>query len=746
VGAANIVKLGGVCVLGTLGAVLGGPAGAGVAAAAGGVAGQLLTGVADGVLKDIVSSVGPASLNNHDLQKLAARAARATIRSYAKTLPRLSSHRRRIKAIAAEAERAFSTVAGSPWAISLDPDRTAEALLGGGPALPDEQWSLVAADFADHAGVDLTPEEKAALAAALRDGYFYTVRQLLKHDAGRGGRAFAALQLDAFRLILARLAEEGARADQRHKQLLTAVEHNARHYVDGLQDDVRTDHAAVITAIGELSRKLDQLAAGQAELQEGQGQTHEKLDDLSAAMATLQAQIDTLKQPGVDPTQVEFPPEVLEAARILQERGDKEQRALADTIARRHAEANELLDELLADPLAETFRLLTRKGDNWYAAGEYDKAVEPYEQALMLRPEEVPARNNTTIAHAQARLGDLTAHRQRAIDIAEGTLDRLPQGSPEWAATQNNLGNAWRNLPTGDRTANLRRAIEAYEAALTVFTREAAPAAWATTQTNLGNAWAGLPTGDRAANLRHAIDAYEEALTVFTREAAPVDWAATQNNLGSAWRILPTGDRAASLQRAIDAFEAALTVRTREAAPAKWATTQNNLGNAWRNLPTGDRSENLRRAIEAYEAALSVYTRGTAPAEWATTQNNLGIAWQNLPTGDRAASLQRAIDAFEAALTVRTRKAAPAEWATTQYNLGIAWAELAEVPGEDRCARLRQAIVCSKAASQVFTAEAFPHHHANTTKNLAINRRAYEAAGCATGKDGIPFDDIPPAE
>ncbi len=48
-------------------------------------------------------------------------------------------------------------------------------------------------------------------------------------------------------------------------------------------------------------------------------------------------------------------------------------------------------------------------------------------------------------------------------------------GPQEWATTQNNLGNAYSDLPTGDQGENLRLAIEHYEAALRVYTEEAAP-------------------------------------------------------------------------------------------------------------------------------------------------------------------------------------------------------------------------------------------------------------------------------
>jgi tetratricopeptide (TPR) repeat protein len=85
---------------------------------------------------------------------------------------------------------------------------------------------------------------------------------------------------------------------------------------------------------------------------------------------------------------------------------------------------------------------------------------------------------------------------------------------------------------------------------------------WAGTQTNLGNVLQvlGQRSGDEA-TLQRAVDAYEAALTVRNRDAAPVDWANTQNNLGVVLSVL--GERSGEVetqQRAVDAHEAALAM------------------------------------------------------------------------------------------------------------------------------------------------------------------------------------------
>ncbi|MEM7577894.1 MAG: hypothetical protein AAF328_10515, partial [Planctomycetota bacterium] len=291
----------------------------------------------------------------------------------------------------------------------------------------------------------------------------------------------------------------------------------------------------------------DAVATAQAESEQRDAQTQDALAAFDAQLKAIARRQQQQLQANPDQA-----PEISEEDRAtleaIKQRGDVLQRATAAALSREFDEADRLLDEIdEAAITAEPFRYYTARGDRWYFAKEYDRAIEPYETALRLRPEDFEANQNVIAAHTFARLGDIAAHRQRAIDLSTATLQRVEAGSLDWAITQNNLGNAWQTLPTGDRSGNLGKAIDAYEAALEVTTRTAHPADWARTQNNLGNAWQTLPTGDRSENLGKAIDAYEAALEVTTRTAHPVEWARTQNNLGTAWADLPTGDRSANL-------------------------------------------------------------------------------------------------------------------------------------------------------------------------------------------------------
>ena len=134
---------------------------------------------------------------------------------------------------------------------------------------------------------------------------------------------------------------------------------------------------------------------------------------------------------------------------------------------------------------------------------------------------------------------------------------------------------------------------------------------------DLGDSYQKRRQGSRADNVEAAIKAYEAALTVFTREAFPQHWAAAQNNLAAAYRNRIEGSKADNVEAAIKALEAALTVFTREAFPQHWAGAQNNLAAAYRDRIKGSKADNVEAAIKALEAALTVFTREAFPQHWA---------------------------------------------------------------------------------------------------------------------------------
>lgn len=445
----------------------------------------------------------------------------------------------------------------------------------------------------------------------------------------------------------------------------------------------------------------------------------EQTAEMKRQSAHLDEWINRWKQAGVDTTTGRPPPFPSQAdaeTRKLGESSDPLIRAKRKLIENNPLGARRALEEW--NKLTEdVFSYLTTMGDTHYFEGEFDEAVPWYEQALELpgRDKDAAALSNLARALQSCRQGDIGARIDRAIALHAEALELQQVNSPEWAMTQNNLGNAWRNKPTDDKSENIERAIDAYTAALTVYTPERFPADSAMTQNNLGTAWRDNPTGDKGDNIHNAITAYTAALSVYTRERFPNEWAAVQNNLGIALWEKPIGEKGENIERAIASYNAALTVYTPERFPADWAMTQNNLCVAWRDRPTGDTSQNIDNAVVACTAALTVWTLERFPADWAKAQNSLGLALLEKSNGDRNENIEKAIAALKLALTVYTREGFPAEWAVTQNSLGYAWEEKSS---DDPRENLARAAEFYKLALDIFTPQAFPQYYEIVVRNL----------------------------
>lgn len=128
--------------------------------------------------------------------------------------------------------------------------------------------------------------------------------------------------------------------------------------------------------------------------------------------------------------------------------------------------------------------------------------------------------------------------------------------------------------------------------------------------------------------LRQSIDAYDKALTVYTRETMLAYWAMTQQNKAIALQVM--GERAGGevgldyLRQAIDAYDNALTVYTRETVPAYWAMTRENMAELFvaRFEMVADVSD-LDLAQTAAEDAMSVYSQGGMEYDVGTCQTLL---------------------------------------------------------------------------------------------------------------------------
>lgn len=475
--------------------------------------------------------------------------------------------------------------------------------------------------------------------------------------------------------------------------------------------NVRTERGSLLTRLDESERMIKQLL-------------DERLLDSEGRPIALQLTEDLRSR-----------------AEELIEKGNKKQQMIAAISIGDFALADKLYAEIEAlteaERAIEDFELLTLLGDRYYWAGEFDQAIEPFEKALALRPDDVQARNNLAVAYSQDRFGDIAENQVHAIEIYEGSLQLVPATSYQWAMIQGNLGVAWSNMPVGNRAENLTRSIAAYEAALTVFTREAYPLDWAMTLNNLGNSYVKMPTGDLAENLCKAITAFEDVLTLRTKENNPYGWANTQANLAIARSQTPDGHLVALV-----GFDAALTVFTKEAYPDDWARVQNNVGVVWLYMSVGDRAENIKNAIAAFRNALEIDTVEHNPVGWAKTCSNLGYALVVNPESQHE-DFENAITIFSGVFAILTRDTHPFEWAGSHLNMALAFWGFSEGAGTRQVESLRLAIANAKAAQSVFTSNAYPHEYDQLMKMFQLLREAYDTTD---GGQTMPLDMIPPVE
>jgi hypothetical protein len=146
----------------------------------------------------------------------------------------------------------------------------------------------------------------------------------------------------------------------------------------------------------------------------------------------------------------------------------------------------------------------------------------------------VPEEENPSVPEAlRARLQELAdlqdkndrTSLERKRTLCEMLLDEVHRHDAHelWAALQGELGNTCARLydMTGIQ-ANAQAATEAYQAALTVRTRDAMPTDWAMTQNNLASLY--QSRYDRSGEERWAslaTEAYQDTLAIFTPTMAP---------------------------------------------------------------------------------------------------------------------------------------------------------------------------------------------------------------------------------
>jgi tetratricopeptide (TPR) repeat protein len=214
----------------------------------------------------------------------------------------------------------------------------------------------------------------------------------------------------------------------------------------------------------------------------------------------------------------------------------------------------------------------------------------------------------------------------------------------EWAALQDDLGNALLRLAAREKDAALfAETAGAFEAALQVRTKERDPKLWAATQWHLAMALFRQGLIESGTGLfEKSVTAYEAALTQIKRRDMPVEWGLIQNELGTVH--LSCGAREEGrkhLDEAVAAFRRALEAGHPQRRPLDWGAKQNNLGTALAAL--ADREQGFARineAIQAFKASLAAYQEASAPFYIVGVKKNLARAEAMLENRKEKAGLR----------------------------------------------------------------------------------------------------------
>jgi RNA polymerase sigma factor (sigma-70 family) len=291
-------------------------------------------------------------------------------------------------------------------------------------------------------------------------------------------------------------------------------------------------------------------------------------------------------------------------------------------------------------------------------------------------------------------------------------------------ATQNASLNQ-RTEPEEDvpRLDVLYQAVAAYQATLTLSTKEHAPHEWALIQNNLGNMLhdiALLLEGDERTNALHrAISCFDEALSIFRPEENSSEWAVVQKSKGDVLRDLAEALAYASkediLQEAIYCYIAALTIYSKDIFPFEWAKLKYDLSLVYRTLANGNRLGYLEQSISCMREALQIFMLDAFPVEYAMAQGNLGSAYSQRSKGEKQSDLERALESYQEALRVLTEHTFPLQWATIQINLG----KIYQIRSwGDQLVNLKEAVRCYRSALKIYRHDNFEEQHTNINASI----------------------------
>ena len=154
---------------------------------------------------------------------------------------------------------------------------------------------------------------------------------------------------------------------------------------------------------------------------------------------------------------------------------------------------------------------------------------------------------------------------------------------------------------------------------------------------------------------RAAVEAYQEALKVFTKQAAPSVFAEVHHHLGVIYTDMPTDSKKKSIWAGVanSSFLEALEYYTKSEFPYEYGMICNSYANAFTKFPQAVLTDNYEKALFYYQEALDVRTPAFPFERAITLLNYLEASWR-VGNSDEEFNEVRFLDMLAKAQEVKT--------------------------------------------------------------------------------------------
>jgi CHAT domain-containing protein/Tfp pilus assembly protein PilF len=296
----------------------------------------------------------------------------------------------------------------------------------------------------------------------------------------------------------------------------------------------------------------------------------------------------------------------------------------------------------IGEPLGES-TILNYIGKTYLSLAEYDKALDYYQQALVIFKqignkvgEGTTLNNIGEVYRSLAEYAKALDYYEQALAIHKQVGNKLMEGT-----ALNGIGEVYSNL------GEYAKALNYYQQGLAIFKQVGNKLMEGTALNGIGNVYRGL--GEYAKALNYC----QQALAIFKQVGDKSREGITLNGIGNIY------NNVGKYAKALDYYQQALVIVKQVSYKAGEGITLNNIGSVYRSL--GE----YVKALDYYQQALVIVKQVSYKAGEGITFNNIGDVYASF--GEYA----KALDYYKQALAIHQQVGNKPMEGTTLNNIGI---------------------------------------------------------------------------